>query len=203
MNDLDMISATNAAFSGLFPDAPVLDAAQIRLRPADLARLLKVSRQAVSQWVIGGKLRLDADGRVSAASAVRQLVQHHPERLRASALAPVVREMADLRARVAGLERELRRAKDEAAFRAGQAWEAAAQRNELLQQLESYRPELLNLSTEHLHAAVTHWLRVFADPLAPADAGSVSLLRIASSLRASTEKGRADFSNPTEGNRHD
>ena len=168
MNDIDAIGATNAAFSGLFPDAPVLDAGQVRLRPADLARMLKVSRQAVSQWVIGGKLRLDADGRVSAASAVKQLVQHHPERLRASALAPVVREMAELRMQVAALQRSLIKAKDDAAFHAGAAWEVAAQQRDLLDQLETHRAALMRLPTEHLHATVVHWLRVFTDPMAPA-----------------------------------
>lgn len=189
MTDIDAIGATNATFSGLFPDTPALDAAQVRLRPADLARMLRVSRQAVSQWIAGGKLRLDADGRVSAASAVRQLVQHHPERLRASALAPVVREMAALRTTVATLQRDLSRAQDDAEFQTGAASELAAQQGELLRQLETYRSALVRLPAEHLHAAVTHWLRVFADPVAPADPGTVSLLRIATTLRGSTEEG--------------
>lgn len=189
MIDADTITKTNATFSGLFNDAPALDAAQVRLRPADLARMLKVSRQAVSQWVTGGKLRLDADGRVSAASAVRQLVQHHPERLRASALAPVVREMAALRTTVATLQRDLSRAQDDAEFQTGAASELAAQQGELLRQLETYRSALVRLPTELLHASVTHWLRVFADPVAPADPGSVNLLRIASILRGPAQEG--------------
>ena len=195
MIDIDAIGATNATFSGLFPDTPALDAAQVRLRPADLARMLKVSRQAVSQWVTGGKLRLDADGRVSAASAVRQLVQHHPERLRASALAPVVREMSDLRNAVAILKRDLKRAQDDAEFQAGAASELVAQQAELLRQLETDRTALVRLPAADLLDAVVHWLRLFADSFAPASPDLVRLLGIAASLRGIDKEG-ADISRP-------
>ncbi|WP_449370249.1 hypothetical protein [Thiomonas sp.] len=195
MNDIDSIEKTNGAFTGLFPDAPALDAAQVRLRPADLARMLKVSRQAVSQWVAGGKLRLDPDGRVSAASAMRQLVAHHPERLRAAALAPVVREMAALRTRVTHLERELGQARDDAEFHAGSAAELIEQQSALLRQLEIYRDELTHLSAADLLAAVVHWLRVFADPMSPASPDQVRLLGIAATLRGTDREG-AGISRP-------
>lgn len=195
MNDIDAIEKTNTSFSGLFPDSPVLDATQVRLRPADLARMLKVSRQAVSQWTSGGKLRLDADGRVSAASAIRQLVSHHPERLRASALAPVVREMLELRASVAHLEQALSQARDDAEFQAGAASELAAQQAELLRQLETYRTALVRLPAADLLDAVVHWLRLFADPMAPATPGLVRLLGIASTLRGLDKEG-AGISRP-------
>lgn len=195
MTDVDAIEKTNGAFAGLFPDAPALDAAQVRLRPADLARMLRVSRQSVSQWVHGGKLRLDPDGRVSAASAMRQLVAHHPERLRAAALAPVVREVLDLRARVAQLEQALDQARADVEFHEGAAAELAAQQAELLRQLETYRTTLAQLPTTDLLDAVVHWLRVLADPFAPAAPDSVRLLGIASTLRDTGREG-AGISRP-------
>lgn len=195
MNDVDTIEKTNGMFSGLFPEAPALDAAQVRLRPADLARMLKVSRQAVSQWIAGGKLRLDSDGRVSAASATRQLVAHHPERLRAAALAPVVREVAAMRLRIADLERDLAAARDDAEFHAGSAEELAAQQAELLRQLETYRTALVSLPAVDLLDALVYWLRVFADPMAPASPDSVRLMGIADMLR-SPAQGGAGHSRP-------
>ncbi|MBN8776017.1 MAG: hypothetical protein KGI86_03130 [Betaproteobacteria bacterium] len=195
MTDVDAIEKTNGAFAGLFPDAPALDAAQVRLRPADLARMLKVSRQSVSQWVRGGKLRLDPDGRVSAASAMRQLVAHHPERLRAAALAPVVREVLDLRARVAQLEQALDQARADVEFHEGAAAELAAQQAELLRQLETYRAALVRLPAVDLLDAVVHWLRLFADPFAPASPDLVRLLGIASTLRDTGREG-AGISRP-------
>lgn len=195
MTDLNSIAQTNAAFGGLFPDAPALDAAQVRLRPADLARMLKVSRQAVSQWIAGGKLRLDADGRISAASAVRQLVQHHPERLRASALAPVVREMNDLRLRVAGLERDLATARADAEFHSGATGELIEQQAELLRQLLTWRETLAGMGGDIVVAAVCHWLTLFTDPAAPADPSTVRLVGIATTLRGSV-KGEAGLSRP-------
>lgn len=187
MLDADTIAKTNAAFAPLFPDAPALDAAQVRLRPADLARMLKVSRQAVSQWIAAGKLRLDADGRVSAASAVRQLVQHHPERLRASALQPVVREMNDLRLRVAGLERDLATARADAEFHSGATGELIEQQAELLRQLLTWRETLSSMPADVIVDAVRHWLSVFLDPCSPADPSTVRLVGIATTLRGSVE----------------
>lgn len=195
MTDVDAIEKTNGAFAGLFPDAPALDAAQVRLRPADLARMLRVSRQSVSQWVHGGKLRLDPDGRVSAASAMRQLVAHHPERLRAAALAPVVREVLDLRARVAQLEQALDQARADVEFHEGSAAELAAQQGELLKQLEAYRAALVRLPAVDLLDAVVHWLRLFTDPFAPASPDLVRLLGIASTLRDTGREG-AGISRP-------
>ena len=195
MTDVDAIEKTNGAFAGLFPDAPALDAAQVRLRPADLARMLRVSRQSVSQWVHGGKLHLDPDGRVSAASAMRQLVAHHPERLRAAALAPVVREVLDLRARVAQLEQALDQARADVDFHEGAAAELAAQQGELLRQLETYRAALVRLPAADLLDAVAHWLRLLADPFAPDSPDSVRLLGIASTLRVSGREG-AGISRP-------
>lgn len=195
MTDVDAIEKTNGAFSGLFPDAPALDAAQVRLRPADLARMLRVSRQAVSQWAASGKLHLDPDGRVSAASAMRQLVAHHPERLRAAALAPVVREVLDLRTRVAQLEQALDQARADVEFHEGSASELAAQQAELLRQLETYRAALVRLPAADLLDAVAHWLRLFADPFAPASPDSVRLLGIADLLRDTGREG-AGISRP-------
>ncbi len=183
MADIDLIAKTNTAFSGLFPDAPPLDAARVRLRPADVARLFGVSRQAVGQWIAGGKLRLDDDGRVTAAAAVDQLVRHNPDRLRAAALAPVVREMAALRLRIAELERDLAAARDDAEFHSGSAAELVAQQGALLTQLENGRAALARHPSDTVIDALIHWLRVFTDETAPATPDGVSLVGIAALLR--------------------
>jgi len=66
-----------------------------RLRPAELARLLGVSRQTVHVWLKAGKATLGADGRLDPRKAVADVLKAgDPARLRARVLAPFAEEIA-------------------------------------------------------------------------------------------------------------
>ena len=79
--------------------------AGVRLLPSQLARLLGVSKQAVSEWVKAGRVVLGVDGRVDPNKAVADLMRTgDPRRLRAKLLAPLAADMRARDARIAALE---------------------------------------------------------------------------------------------------
>ena len=124
-------------------DAKDMDRAGLRLLPAEFARLMGVSRQSVSKWISGGKILLGVDGRLDPRAAVRQLLRNSdPARLRSKVLAPLLSETDALRARVASLENELARARDERDFDAGANAELVAQWGALLFRLRDEWAEL-------------------------------------------------------------
>lgn len=80
----------------------------IRVRPATFARMVGVSRQAVSGWVRQGKVTLYPDGTLDPAKAAKQIVNNSdPARLRAKLFKTAVSDVASLQRRVAQLEAEL------------------------------------------------------------------------------------------------
>lgn len=90
---------------------------RLRVRPAEFARMVDVSRQTVSQWIQQGKVTLGPDGRLDPQVAAQQVVRNSdPTRLRARVLKEAVEDSAGLRRRIAGLERELADARDRIAF---------------------------------------------------------------------------------------
>jgi hypothetical protein len=103
-----------------------------RLRPAELARLLGVSRQSVHAWIGAGKVRLGADGRIDPRKAVADVLKaSDPARLRARVLAPFAEEIAALRGRVAHLVHELAQCEEDREFHEGAAGELAQQVNRI------------------------------------------------------------------------
>jgi len=122
--DLDPAPGPEGA-APLLPFAPgELDRSAIRMRQADFARLMGVSKQTVSQWVKAGKVRLDLEGFLEPRAAVRQLLKSSdPARLRSRVLAPILAELRDAQAREAALlaqvtelRAQLAEARDEAGF---------------------------------------------------------------------------------------
>lgn len=70
----------------------------IRVLPSQLARMLNVSKQCVSQWIKCGKLTLGPDGRVNPAQACDEVLRNSdPTRLRAKVLRPLVNDVGSLR----------------------------------------------------------------------------------------------------------
>lgn len=60
---------------------------RLRVRPAELARILGVSRQAVGKAIKSGRVRVDADGRVDPQRATRDWLRNtHPASMKARAL---------------------------------------------------------------------------------------------------------------------
>jgi hypothetical protein len=100
----------NLTNSPIHPTLPLSfeDVGNLRVRPAELARMLGVSRQSVSQWIQTGKVTLGADGRVDPAKATRQVIDNSdPGRLRARVLRSAVEDVGTLRRRIANLEHQL------------------------------------------------------------------------------------------------
>ncbi len=84
----------------------------IRVRPAHFARMCKVSRQTVSQWIKSGKISLYPDGTLDPAKAASAIVtKTDPTRLRAKVFRLAVDDAAALRKRIAVIEAELADAK--------------------------------------------------------------------------------------------
>lgn len=100
----------NLTNSPIHPTLPLSfeDVGNLRVRPAELARMLGVSRQSVSQWIQTGKVTLGADGRVDPAKATREVIDNSdPARLRARVLRSAVDDVGTLRRHIADLEHQL------------------------------------------------------------------------------------------------
>lgn len=98
--------------------------AGVRLLPAQLARVLGVSKQAVSTWVKNGRITLGTDGRVDPSRACADLLRTgDPRRLRLKILQPLVRDIqerdriiGDLEERIAALHLNLEAVNGDADF---------------------------------------------------------------------------------------
>lgn len=100
------------------PEQPALsfsleDLAAMRVRPADFAKMMNVSRQTVSQWIKQGKCVLGADGRLDPHQAAKQVIaKSDPTKLRARILRTATEERAELLAQIEDLKEQLRLASD-------------------------------------------------------------------------------------------
>ena len=102
----------------------------VRVRPAQFARMLNVSRQTVSRWVKEGRVLLDPSGRLDPVKATERVLQHgDPARLRATLLKPVMDDMAGLRTELREALERAEAAEDRAERAAARADEAAADLN--------------------------------------------------------------------------
>lgn len=96
------------------------DMAKLRVRPAEFARMVAVSRQTVSQWIATGKVTLGADGRLDPAQAAKQVIANSdPSRLRARVFKAATEDADSLRQRIAALEAQLRGARERVAYLEG------------------------------------------------------------------------------------
>jgi hypothetical protein len=76
----------------------------IRVKPAEFARMVGVSRSAVTEWKKSGLIDVGPDGKVNPVVAARQLQERaDPARLRAPLLRQVMESTADAQARAAKL----------------------------------------------------------------------------------------------------
>lgn len=74
----------------------------VRLRPAEFARCIGVTKQSVSRWIADSKVTLGADGRINPTAAMRQLLRTgDPGRIRARLVRQAFADMGDLRAQAA------------------------------------------------------------------------------------------------------
>lgn len=92
------------------PQSSLLPAADtnIRVRPAQFARMVGVSKQTVSCWIRDGKVTLGPDGRLNPAKACDEVLRHSdPSRLRAKVLRPLVDDVATLRRQIQERDRRI------------------------------------------------------------------------------------------------
>ncbi len=93
--------------STLLPFDPA-DLVSMRVKPAQFARMCKVSKQAVSVWIREGKITLGPDGLLDPVVASRQVFERtDPGRLRARVFKNAVAPYGELQARVRELESQL------------------------------------------------------------------------------------------------
>ncbi len=86
----------------------VADLMAVRVRPADFARMVGVTKQTVSQWIQHGKVTLGPDGKLDPNRAAKQVINNSdPSRLRARVLKGAVEDVGSLRKRMAQLEADL------------------------------------------------------------------------------------------------
>jgi hypothetical protein len=74
---------------------------QLRIRPADLARMIGVSKQTISVWIRNGKVTVGPDGRLNPVEACRQVMRNSdPSRLRSKMLRGLCDDEGDLRRQI-------------------------------------------------------------------------------------------------------
>lgn len=169
INPLNLDCATQK--TGTLPFASGdLDRSGLRLTRAEFARFLSVSKQAVGEWVTSGKITLGADGRLDPRQAVSQLLRNtDPARLRAKVLEPLSRDIGRLQQRVAELEAELARVKEDAEYHEEVSGELAAQLNAFDNHLADERNVLVSLSSNKVIDGIAAWLkRISEDGIAVA-----------------------------------
>lgn len=150
-----------------------LETAGIRLLPSQLARVLNVSKQAVSIWIKKGRVILGHDGRVDPRQAIaRLLATGDLSRLRLKILEPLRQEVAARDRRIDDLEimvakrdqriEQLKREKTELELAAEFEEASAAGFSDLfdvlLEQLAAFWAPLRNAPPEVGLAAITGWM---------------------------------------------
>lgn len=136
-----------------------VDRCGLRLNQAELARLLGCSKQTVSKWVSSGKVTLGADGRVDSRQAVAELLRNsNPTRLRAKVLAPLLGSVEALRRRIAELEAEVARRKEDAEFHEEASMELAGLLNDMHHRLVEERDLFAAMPAEKVVDIVIGWL---------------------------------------------
>jgi predicted transcriptional regulator len=91
------------------------DLVEMRVRPAQFARMIGVTKQAVSKWIKDGKITLGPDGHINPKRALDEYFNStDPNRVRARTLKQSAVELDDLRRRLRLAELELERLQREA-----------------------------------------------------------------------------------------
>ena len=135
-------------------DAPEL--LRVRVLPAEFARLLGVSKQAVSRWIAAGKVSTNpVDGRLDVQTAVQQVLRNtDPGRMRARVLRAAIADVQELRKaaaladeRVAAVEADLATVQSDARREATLADNFARALDRFLELLIEHEPALRATST--------------------------------------------------------
>lgn len=188
-----MTKPLNPDSSAFLPFAPGdLDRSGLRLTRAEFARFLEVSKQAVGEWVVAGKITIGADGRLDPRQAVSQLLRNSdPARLRSKVLAPLARDVGVLQKRVAELEGDLASANEDIDFHEGASLELIGQQDALRQHLENGRKDLAKLPAGQVIAGLLAWLEQIASGVG--DWQGLSILDCVPAASADVSTGALEF----------
>jgi len=109
----------------------------LRVRQADFARIVGVSRTTVTRWAKSGVITVGPDGLLDPRRAARQVLDHvDPVRLRAPVLRPLVNDQRALRAQIDELKSE----RDELRAEVERLRAAVAMQADDIEALEQYAP---------------------------------------------------------------
>lgn len=146
-------------------DAPEL--LRVRVLPAEFARLLGVSKQAVSRWIAAGKVSINpVDGRLDVQTAVQQVLRNtDPGRMRARVLRAAIADVQELRKsaaladeRVAAVEADLATVRRDARREAGLADNLACVIDRFVERVIENEPALRATATSDAWRALVYQL---------------------------------------------
>lgn len=166
--------------ASLLPEIAQRELLRVRLLPAELARLLGVSRQSVSRWIDEGKLVMPSplDGRLDLQRALRDVLRNtDPGRLRARFLRQAVEDVAGLRENLAAAEDRATAAEAalqdaQRAIEARDEWIAAAERAaSIFKQLIVDQADELRTAPLAEWPAILRRIEIDADAAADVDTG--------------------------------
>lgn len=179
---------------GIQSSRDALLVAGIRARPVDLALAFGVSKQCVSGWVKTGRVVLGADGRVDPRFALKTLLATgDPARLRARFLAPLLSDLHAARQRVAAIEAELARQREDAEFYESASSELSGLLDVLRLTLESEWTAVRELPPEQGLAALLAWLEEAQERGVPTGFGIMAM-----AARQATEQEGPDLKTEEE-----
>lgn len=140
-------------------ESSTAEMAGIRVLPAQFAKLMGVSKQAVTEWKKAGRITIGIDGRIDPRQAVAQLLRTgDPRRLRSKVLAPLMDEVCKRDRRIHELGFALAAAREDAGFHEGAAGELLAIFDRLCLQVRMCWGEIRELPCETGRAAILSWL---------------------------------------------
>lgn len=131
----------------------------LRIRPAEFARILGCTKQAVSVWVRDGKILLGTDGRLDPRQAVAQLLKNSdPSRLRARVLQPLINELSVCNEQIRKMKQDLNLLTENLEFSEGLSEELSNSMRVMRDQLIREWPELQSLPMEVAKNAWLDWV---------------------------------------------
>lgn len=140
-------------------ESSAAELAGIRVLPAQFAKLMGVSKQAVTEWKKAGRVTIGIDGRIDPRQAVAQLLRTgDPRRLRSKILAPLMDEVHKRDRRIRELTEALANAQEDAEFHEGATDELQTIFEFLKLQVEMSWDRIREMPTQAGREAVLSWL---------------------------------------------
>jgi transcriptional regulator with XRE-family HTH domain len=156
-NQIDMDEQSKNAYLPF--DSSELDRFGLRVRQSDFARLMGCSKQAVSEWVKSGRVQVGADGLINPREAIARLIRYSdPAKVRSIVLRPLVSQIYALQARVAELETENDRLREDEQFASESASELLKHFDFVRRQLSDDWEEIRKADSDLAVTALRDWM---------------------------------------------